>query len=171
MIFLMEDERPSPIAEVAGAPNRCQATTSNRIFVVDDDAVLRLLSVAVLVRAGYEVDTAEDGQVAWEMLQANDYDLLITDNNMPRLSGVELVKRLRYDDVHIPIILVSGAMPIEELKREPWLQLAATLAKPFAYEELVRLVNKVLRPTTRSGRSRRQYAEAANHRQLVLPAA
>lgn len=163
----MKGKGLSHISEALGTPVRRRTKRSPRILVVDDELVLRQLSVAVLVCVGYEVDTAEDGEAGWEALNANEYDLLITDNNMPRLTGVDLVKRLRYDDVLIPVILVSGEMPTEELNREPWLQLAATLAKPFAPEELVRSVNQILRPTSRSRRSIRHAADADNPRQLV----
>jgi YesN/AraC family two-component response regulator len=64
------------------------------------------------------VDTAEDGEFGWEALQAKNYDLLITDNNMPKVSGLELVKKLRSARMALPVILASGAMP-EELNRLP----------------------------------------------------
>jgi DNA-binding response OmpR family regulator len=127
------------------APVRGQATPSNRILVVDDEFVIRLLIAQVLVRSGYQVDTAEDGEIGWEALQAKHYDLLITDHNMPKVSGVELVKMLRSADLALPVILVSGAMPTEELNRHPWLQLSATLLKPFTDDELLGTVKKVLR--------------------------
>ena len=132
----------------SGAQARCQATPSNRILVVDDDSDLRLLSADVLVRSGYQVDTAEDGAAGWATLQANSYDLLITDNNMPKLCGVELVKKLRSEDATLPVILISGVMPTEELNRHPWLQLAARLVKPFSSGQLLETVNEVLSQPT-----------------------
>jgi len=52
---------------------------------------LRHINAGMLEEAGYKVDTAEDGQAAWEALCRNHYDLLITDNFMPRLSGLDLI--------------------------------------------------------------------------------
>ncbi len=69
------------------------------------------------------------------------------------LSGVELVMKLRAEDLTLPVILASGAIPTEELNRHPWLQLAATLLKPFTIEELLATVKKVLR-AAESTRSR-----------------
>jgi len=112
--------------------------------MVEDDLTMRLLNTEVLSGSGYHVDTAEDGDVAWETLQRNRYDLMVTDNNMPKVSGVELVKRVRAARMALPIILVSGMMPTEELKQHPWLQIDALLAKPFSSSELVKKVEEVL---------------------------
>jgi DNA-binding response OmpR family regulator len=97
-----------------------------------------------LEEAGFRVDTAEDGEEAWASLQLHDYDLLMTDNNMPKVSGVELIRKLRSVDMDLPVILVSGAMPVEEIRRRPELRLAASLSKPFTGTQLVVKVKWVL---------------------------
>jgi DNA-binding response OmpR family regulator len=131
--------------ESARAPNQSKANLSNRILVVDDDISIRELSTAVLIASGFQVDTAEDGVAGWEALHASSYDLLITDHNMPKVSGVELVKKLRSARMTLPVVLASGAIPTDELNRNPALRLAATLLKPFTVEELLGTVKKVLR--------------------------
>jgi DNA-binding response OmpR family regulator len=113
--------------------------------VVDDEPYLCQFCTQVLTHSGYQVDAAEDGAAAWDTLQVNSYELLITDNNMPKVSGVELLKKLRAACMALPVILMSGAMPTEELNRHPWLQPAATLLKPFTGNELLGTVKKVLR--------------------------
>src|SRR5690349_5099960 len=143
----MKRNRTSYAGGLAGGQARSQTPYSNRILVVDDDIVIRLMSSEALARSGYQVDTAADGEIGWEALCSKSYDLLITDNNMPKVSGVELVKMLRSADLALPVILVSGAMPTEELIRHPWLQVAATLLKPFTGDELVEVAKKVLRET------------------------
>jgi DNA-binding response OmpR family regulator len=112
--------------------------------VVDDEGEIRQLSAGALLHFGYRVDVAEDGAAAWKALHAESYDLLITDNNMPKLSGVELVKKLRCARMTLPVILASGELLTEELDRNPWLQLAATLLKPFSSGQLLKTVRKVL---------------------------
>jgi DNA-binding response OmpR family regulator len=139
----MKEHLTSQAGEPAGAQATCRAALSTRILVVDDDVDIRLLIAALLFRSGYQVDTAEDGETGWEALQARSYDLLITDNKMPKVSGVELVKQLRSAHMALPVILASGAMP-EDLNRLPWLQLAATLLKPFSTDELLATVKRVL---------------------------
>jgi FixJ family two-component response regulator len=70
---------------------------------------------------------------------------LITDNRMPRVTGMELIKKLRSEDMMLPVILASGTVPAEELKRHPWLLLDATLEKPFTVAQLLEVVKQVLR--------------------------
>lgn len=118
--------------------------SSQRILVVDDDADILRLNASVLVASGYQVDTAEDGAVAWAALQRNSFDLLITDNNMPKLSGIELLENLLAAHIWLPVILVSGTMPTEELNRHPWLQIEATLLKPYTNADFLGTVETVL---------------------------
>ena len=124
---------------------RYQTRPLQRILVVDDDVLIRQICARVLSRFGYQTKTAQDGAAAWKALRANGYDLLITDNNMPKVSGVELVKKVRSAHMTLPVILASGNLPMRELARNPWLQPVATLAKPFTGDELLGTVEKVLR--------------------------
>jgi DNA-binding response OmpR family regulator len=123
---------------------RSQTNPSSHLLVVDDDGEIRALSAEALVGFGYRVDTAEDGAAAWKALHANSYDLLITDNSTAKLSGLELVKKLRSARMTLPVILASGELPTEELNRHPSLQLAATLVKPFSSGQLLETVRAVL---------------------------
>ena len=143
----MKAHKAAHVRQPASAKSRSRFTRSNRILLVDDDIDIRLLSAHLLFRSGYQVDTAGDGETGWEALQARNYNLLITDNKMPKVSGLELVKKLCSARMALPVILASGAMP-EELNRLPWLQLAATLWKPFTPDELLGPVTKVLRATS-----------------------
>jgi DNA-binding NtrC family response regulator len=111
---------------------------------VDDDGDFRQLSTGVLSRFGYEVDAAKDGADAWDTLQLHDYDLVVTDNRMPKVTGVDLLKMLRAAHMGMPVIMVSGTPPTDELSRNPTLHLAGMLLKPFTAEELLLAVQKVL---------------------------
>ena len=133
-----------------GEPTHAQArcgTNPRRILVVDDDFSIRELGAVVLSASGYQVDTAEDGEAGWEALQTSSYDLLITDNTMPKVSGVELVENMRSARMTLPVVLASGAIPPEALNRDSSLQIAATLLKPFTGDALLGTVKKVLRET------------------------
>ena len=134
----------APCARAVHSPTRSQTNPSSHILVADDDGDFRQLSAGALVSFGYRVDVAEDGEAAWKALHANSYDLLITDNKMPKLSGVELVKKVRSVGMTLPVVLASSAIPTEELERNPWLQLAATLEKPFSRGQLLETVREVL---------------------------
>jgi DNA-binding response OmpR family regulator len=126
------------------APAQKPVSPAQRILVVEDDAVIRELNAEVLICHGYQVADAEDGAAGWEALHADRFDLMITDHEMPRLSGVELVKKARSARMTLPIILATGRVPEQELERHPWLQLAATLRKPFSPDQLVKTVKRVL---------------------------
>jgi DNA-binding response OmpR family regulator len=121
-----------------------------RILVVEDNVAIRELNTQVLVQSGYQVDAAEDGAAGWEVLHTNNFDLLITDHDMPRLSGLELVKKARSVRMDLPIILATGTLPEEDIKRHPWLQLAAVLLKPFTKDELLDTVRRVLHTADRA---------------------
>src|SRR3984885_13160969 len=119
-------------------------TTQQHVLVVDDDHHIRELIARTLIQDGYKVDIAKDGADAWKALNDVSYDLLITDHKMPRVTGVELIKKLQSEDMTLSVILMSGTMPAEELKLHPWLRIDAMLPKPFDIPELLSAVEKVL---------------------------
>src|ERR1051325_11485038 len=84
-----------PTSEPARTPRPSQTYPRQRILVADDDGDVRHLTAKLLKRCGYEVDTAEDGATAWDSLQRNRYHLLITNHHIPKVSGVELLEKLR----------------------------------------------------------------------------
>ena len=94
--------------------------------------------------AGYQVEGAEDGAAGWQLLDGGNFDLLITDQEMPKLSGLELIIQVRSAGMTLPIIMATGRSPEEELERLPWLQLDATLLKPFSPDQLRQTVKRVL---------------------------
>jgi CheY-like chemotaxis protein len=114
------------------------------ILVVDDERSVRELNVRILIGSGYRVVTAVDGADALTVLGIQCFDLLITDHKMPKVTGVELIKKLRSEEMNLPVILVSGTMPTEEIDRHPGLKIDAMLTKPFTNEELLNTVKNVL---------------------------
>jgi DNA-binding response OmpR family regulator len=125
-----------------------------RILIVDDDEDIRRLDLEALAGAGYKVDGAADGVAAWDVIQLNRYDLLVTDYNMPRMSGVELLLKIHTARMALPVIMVSGTIPLEKLKRHPWLQIDATLLKPYTTDGLLATVRNVLYATNGLNRGR-----------------
>jgi DNA-binding response OmpR family regulator len=123
-----------------------EANLPQRILVVDDEAHIRQFVAEGLMQSGYAVDVAVDGAAAWDAL-CDDifYDLTILDNKMPKLTGVELLQKLRAARMIVPVIMITGTVPQEEFARSPWLRPAATLVKPFTVEELLATVKEVLR--------------------------
>ena len=143
----MNSARILSVYESADHSRPTPVSAPQRILVVDDDPDIRQLNADVLIRSGYEVKVAEDGAVAWAALIEERYDLLITDNQMPNLTGLEWVKKLRASHLALPIVMATGALPPrEEFGLDPWLQPDETLLKPYTIAELLRTVKAVLRP-------------------------
>jgi DNA-binding response OmpR family regulator len=122
-----------------------------RILVAEDDFFLRQLEAEVLRCAGFEVDEVEDGAAAWDRLQRKNYDLLVTDNNMPMVSGVELLKRIHAAHLSLPIIMATGSLPAWEFTPDPLRQPIAILFKPYTIAELMELVQEKLRAKAGAG--------------------
>ena len=141
----MKDTTISPEIERSRASLQPQLNATPRILLVDDDASTRELNTLVLTLSGYEVDAAIDGAAGWEALQAKPYDLLITDNSMPKVTGVEMIKMLRAAHMALPVIMATRTLPTEELTRHPLLQPDATLVRPYTLRKMLNTVAEVLR--------------------------
>ena len=131
----------------SGGGEQSRSKSKLRILLVDDDREIRGLNGDVLARAGYLVDTADSAASAWEVLKTIRYDALITDNTMPGMTGLDLIRKVRSEDMPLTVVLASGTVPAEELSRSPWLHVNALLPKPYTAAELLRTVNQVLSPT------------------------
>ena len=118
-----------------------------RILVVDDDSIVCGLVAAALEAAGHQVKTAADGEAAWGTLLAGHYDLLVTDDIMPKASGLALVRRIRVAAIALPIIVASerlDAADVVRLNRDPWARFDAFVRKPVAPSELLATVHSLL---------------------------
>ncbi len=141
---------PRPPALSSASPSsllspRSEPTAySNRILVVDDDRSTRHLLANVLGRAAYHVSCADDGEAGWEALCADSFDLLITDYDMPRLTGLDLLRRIRVGPSRVPVILMSGTMPWDEPDLLRLLPPGTALEKPFTPADLLANVRGLL---------------------------
>lgn len=127
-----------PVNELGGAKS------PHRILVVEDDNDLRRLNTEVLRHRGYHVDAAEDGVLAWKRLGAHNYDLMITDNKMPNMTGVELLNKLHGCGLGLPTLMVTSEVPWDEFQKHPWIEPADVLSKPYTIRQLVEKVRKIL---------------------------
>lgn len=134
------------LQKVRGQPASIVSRTDRpcRILVVEDEPDIRKLNAETLTDLGYIVDTAGDGVMAWEALQHNSYDLLVTDNEMPRLSGAGLLEKLHHGRKFLPVIMATGTMPPAKLTHQPWFSLVTTLLKPYTLVEFITTVNDTL---------------------------
>ena len=115
-------------------------TGASHVLIVEDDAATRRLYKFLLTNGGYPVLEAEDGLAALDQLAHNHCDLVITDMNMPRMDGMDLIKTIRRDYPNIYVIMITafGTPDIEKLAKR--IGADDYLAKPFDFEELERRV-------------------------------
>ena len=118
-----------------------------RILVVEDDEAVRRMTVRALSEAGYGTREAVDGQDAFEKSNGRDFDLVLTDQNMPRMDGISLTKKLRdnpkFKATPILILTTESSDQMKQAGRSA----GATgwLVKPFDPAKLIEVIKKVVR--------------------------
>lgn len=107
------------LERIARHGNQAVEAPRKRILVVDDSLTVRELQRKLLLNRGYEVAVAVDGMDGWNALRSEDFDLLITDIDMPRMDGIELVSLLRRDNrlQSLPVMVVSYKDREEDRRR------------------------------------------------------
>jgi DNA-binding NtrC family response regulator len=117
---------------------------ARRILIAEDVDIIRWIISNTLAEDGYVVNTVADGEQAWKALCHDAYDLLVTDNEMPRLTGIRLIERMRKMGMSLPVIVASGTFSAESVRDYPQLQIAAVIPKPFGRSKLLDTVRNVL---------------------------
>jgi CheY-like chemotaxis protein len=115
-----------------------------RILIVDDESDIRKVHTELLQRNGYQVVAVADGAAAWKAIEAQHFDLVITDNVMPKGTGVELINKLKAAHSTLPVIFATGAVPEHQLEQYPWLNTIDVLKKPFRSSKLLSAIKKIL---------------------------
>ncbi len=117
---------------------------SKRLLLVEDNAPLRELVCEVLRDDGFEVVTAGDGAEALDLLRRGDaFDVVVLDDEMPRLTGRQLLSLLRAEGCQMPVVLVSGSL---ELSREECarLDVGPVVRKPLLLPQLADAIRMAL---------------------------
>ncbi|MFZ9008862.1 MAG: response regulator [bacterium] len=114
-------------------------TSELNVLVVEDDEVLRESFQQLLSYLFAEVDAAVDGQDALDQLAEKNYDIVLTDLRMPRMSGFQLLQEIRQQSPQQPIVVIS-AHEDEVLRRELAVYKVHYLSKPVILEELLKVV-------------------------------
>ena len=119
-------------------------TKTSILIVEDEEKILRLLELE-LVYEGYEAGKANDGLKGFELYQSRKWDLILLDVMLPGISGIELLRRIRAQDAHTPIILLTAKSSVED--KVSGLDLGANdyITKPFQIEELLARIRAALR--------------------------
>jgi DNA-binding response OmpR family regulator len=115
------------------------------ILIVDDEPNVRLVFRTTLESTGYEVAEAEDGDSAIEALEKAPADVVLLDLQMPRIGGMEVLRRLRESGNHVPVVIVTAHGSIPDAVEAMKLGAIDFLAKPLSPERLRRVVAEVIR--------------------------
>jgi two-component system response regulator AtoC len=117
-----------------------------RILVVDDDLDMQAALEASLEEAGYTVILAENGLKAVEFLSRDAFDVIITDQQMPEMNGLELLRYIQKNEITIPCIMITAHGTITQAVDAMQAGAADFIAKPFSVEDLIRVVERVSAP-------------------------
>ena len=109
-----------------------------RILLVEDEEKLARFVELELTHEGYQVDKAFDGRTGLDMAEKGGYDLLLLDIMLPGLNGLEVLRRLRKNDDHVPVIMLTA----RDMGADDY------VTKPFSIEELLARIRAALRKQT-----------------------
>ena len=115
-----------------------------RILIVDDEKSIRFTLKAFLTKEGHEVDTAEDADVALDLLGRSLYDVVMSDIIMPRVSGVDLLKAIRSACPSVKVIMMTAAPSLETAKDSLLAGAFEYLYKPFSKEKAIEVVSRAV---------------------------
>ena len=113
-----------------------------RILIVDDEKNLRQVLAIELSVDGDEVDAAEDGVRALELLEKKEYDVVLLDLNMPRMGGIDVLKKIRALDLPVEVIILTANTTVTVAVEAMKLGAYDYLTKPFRLEELSPIIEK-----------------------------
>ena len=136
------------------------------ILVIDDEPAIRDMLQIALDAAGFKVGLAEDAKQAYPIIIDTPPDLILLDWMMPGTSGIELLRRLRRDEINVPVIMLTAK--VEEASKIAGLDSGADdyIAKPFSPRELVSRVKAILRRTSEDSMKEVIFAGALKLNQL-----
>ncbi len=129
----------------SSSAGRAPGEGTMRILIAEDDAILADGLTRSLRQAGYAVDTVDNGAEADSALLGTEFDLLILDLGLPRLSGLDVLKRLRARDSHVPVLILTALDGVQDRVRGLDLGADDYLAKPFELAELEARVRALTR--------------------------
>src|SRR5437868_4232245 len=116
-----------------------------RMLVVEDDKKIASFVVKGLKQSGFAVDHCADGEAGLLLARSTPYDAAVIDIMLPKLDGLSLVRSLRKDNLHLPVLILSAKATVDD--RVKGLQAGGDdyLTKPFAFSELLARIQALIR--------------------------
>ena len=127
--------------------------TKKKVLVVDDEIHIVHVVAIKLRNNGFEVMTASNGAEGYERSCQEQPDIIVTDYQMPVMTGIEFVTKLRSNEEtkYIPVIMLTARSFTIEKQQQEELQISVLLSKPFSPKELLRNIEDILHQTTVTG--------------------
>jgi DNA-binding NtrC family response regulator len=138
---------------------------STKVLLADDDSQMQLAITACLERRGYSVTVVGDGAAALKALEEEQFELVITDQRMPEMTGQELLAEVQKRDMNVPVVMITAHGTITQAVEAMQAGAADFITKPFGLEDLVRVVERVLSPEAES--FRKQGKKGAKGRPII----
>jgi two-component system alkaline phosphatase synthesis response regulator PhoP len=119
---------------------------SKKVLVVDDEVHIVHVVAIKLRNNGFEVISAQNGAEAFELACSEKPDVIVTDFQMPVMTGLELIEKLRQNEEtkYIPVIILTARNFVIDDQQKETLQISEFLSKPFSPKELLRTIEDVL---------------------------
>lgn len=133
---------------------KAPASSKTRILIADDDPHMQVAIKTCLARKEFELVVVNNGLLALELLEREQFDLVITDQQMPQMSGSELMAAAQGRGIDVPMVLITAYGTINQAVEAMQRGAADFIAKPFTAPELERVVERVLLPEAKACRSR-----------------
>lgn len=119
-----------------------------RILVVDDFSTMRKIVKNILRQLGFEnIVEADDGSTAWEVLHKDNIDFIVSDWNMPQMTGIELLRKVRASEEYadIPFLMVTAEAQQENIIEAVQAKVSNYIVKPFTPETLGEKIDKIFK--------------------------
>lgn len=158
------DRRAGSAAQGVVAPLHPTSLTPNSqrglgsVLLVDDDPTVLRSAERALKKRGYELTTASNGQEAVRMVRDGDFDVIVSDIAMPGMDGIQFLREVREHDVHVPVVLMTGAPAVSTAVQALELGAFTYLTKPVDIGALAQVIDKACR-MHRMARVKQQAAE------------
>ncbi len=129
---------------IAGHHEKPARRRTRRILLAEDEPFLRDVLTRCLSALGYDVCTVPDGAVAWDRFQAEPFDVVVTDQLMPRMTGLELSACIRHAGSDVPVILITGFTDVLPGQAMEASGVSNLLSKPFTPSQLSLAIQQAL---------------------------
>jgi DNA-binding NtrC family response regulator len=117
-------------------------TTANKILIVDDEQPILETFIEMFELKGFNCDGAENGLEALHLTEQNNYDIIVSDINMPVMSGTAFFTKLQETNDHTPFIFITGYEVTSEIDKVVK-KATAIISKPVQFQEFMNLIEKI----------------------------